>query len=295
MVCFDPSNKFFYLRDHLGNNRVDVTADGGGVCQAMDYCPFGLAMGSSYLPGQQRWLFGGKELDRISGLDLLDFEARAYDPSTGRFRQPDPLAEKYKSLSQYLYCAVNPVVNTDPTGMLIVFEKNASEKFKSQFNEAKTYLKGTVAAENIAYIENSTEFVVTLVDNTGTGKTQFVSDNTIRWDPTMAIYTTNAYLLTPAELLAHEMDHARRYYTDPEGMDKDSTEGSSESYNTKEEERVISGSEAKTAHQLGKLPTNSQPREDHGGIRYKVDSVSVEEDEMSGATLRVPNTPSSKN
>lgn len=61
----------YYLTDHLGNNRMDVTDD-GGVWQAMDYYPFGMPMDSSYLPGAQRWLFGGKELDRTSGLDLYE-------------------------------------------------------------------------------------------------------------------------------------------------------------------------------------------------------------------------------
>ena len=104
-----------FFCDHLGNNRMDVT-DIGGVWQAMDYYPYGLPMGSSYLPDKQRWLFGGKELDRVSGLDLYDFEARPYDPATGRFRSPDPFSEKYYPLSSYLYCAGNPLVNIDPTG-----------------------------------------------------------------------------------------------------------------------------------------------------------------------------------
>ena len=108
----------FYLRDHLGNNRVDVAAD-GRICQVTDYYPYGLPMASSRNAAFQRWLFGGKELDRISGLDLYDFEARAYDPALGRFRQPDPLAESYHPLSPYLYCAANPLANVDPSGKQI--------------------------------------------------------------------------------------------------------------------------------------------------------------------------------
>lgn len=34
---------------HLGNNRVDLAAD-GGICQSMDYYPFGLPMATSYPP-----------------------------------------------------------------------------------------------------------------------------------------------------------------------------------------------------------------------------------------------------
>ena len=42
-------NRMNFFCDHLGNNRMDVT-DIGGVWQAMDYYPYGMPMGSSYLP-----------------------------------------------------------------------------------------------------------------------------------------------------------------------------------------------------------------------------------------------------
>jgi uncharacterized protein RhaS with RHS repeats len=50
---------------------------------------------------------------------LYDFIARGYDPVTGRFLTPDPLAEKYYSISPYAYCGNNPVRYIDPTGMWI--------------------------------------------------------------------------------------------------------------------------------------------------------------------------------
>ena len=106
----------FYLRDHLGNNRVDVAAD-GSICQVTDYYPYGLPMASSRNAAAQRWLFGGKELDRISGLDLYDFEARAYDPALARFTSPDRLQEKKTFISPYLYCRSNPIMFVDPTGL----------------------------------------------------------------------------------------------------------------------------------------------------------------------------------
>ena len=78
----------FYHRDHLGNNRMDLDGTTGGVHQITHYYPYGMPMDCGYIPAYQRWLFGDKELDRTSGLDLYDFEARAYDPALGRFRQP---------------------------------------------------------------------------------------------------------------------------------------------------------------------------------------------------------------
>ncbi|MCM1292411.1 MAG: RHS repeat-associated core domain-containing protein, partial [Bacteroides sp.] len=97
----------FYHRDHLGNNRMDL-GENGAVWQISHYYPYGMLMGCSYLAESQRWKFGGKELDRVSGLDLSDFKARLYDPALGRFLRPDDLADKYHPLSPYLYCAANP-------------------------------------------------------------------------------------------------------------------------------------------------------------------------------------------
>jgi len=108
----------FYQRDHLGNNRVDLRSD-GLVSQITHYYPFGLPMSMGYSPESQRWKFGNKELDRVNGLDLYDFEARAYDPATIRFYRPDDLAHKYHPISPYAYCANNPLFNTDPTGQVL--------------------------------------------------------------------------------------------------------------------------------------------------------------------------------
>ncbi|WP_289739898.1 RHS repeat domain-containing protein [Muribaculum intestinale] len=108
----------FYQRDHLGNNRVDLCSD-GSVSQITHYYPFGLPMSMGYSPESQRWKFGNKELDRINGLDLYDFEARAYDPATIRFYRPDDLADKYHSISPYVYCLNNPLIKTDSSGKYV--------------------------------------------------------------------------------------------------------------------------------------------------------------------------------
>lgn len=105
----------FYQRDHLGNNRVDLRSD-GLVSQITHYYPFGLPMLMGYSPESQRWKFGNKELDRINGLDLYDFEARAYDPATIRFYRLDDLAHNYHPISPYVYCLNNPLLNIDKDG-----------------------------------------------------------------------------------------------------------------------------------------------------------------------------------
>lgn len=72
-------------------------------------------------PDAQQFKYGGKELDRTSGLDLYDFEARQQDAKLGRFNSIDPLAEKYYGISPYAYCAGDPVNCVDPDGNLTIF------------------------------------------------------------------------------------------------------------------------------------------------------------------------------
>ena len=84
----------------------------------------------------QRWLFGGKELDRISGLDLYDFEARAYDPALARFTSHDAFEEKYYPLSPYLYCAANPLRLIDPDGNIVYVFGNGSDKVVAELQKA---------------------------------------------------------------------------------------------------------------------------------------------------------------
>ena len=109
----------YYLKDYLGNVRAVISHD-GSVEQTAHYYPFGSLMATTeYQPKvthPNRHLYGGKELDRTSGLDLLDFEARAYDPLLPRFRSMDPLCYKYYDISPYAYCANNPLRNIDLHG-----------------------------------------------------------------------------------------------------------------------------------------------------------------------------------
>ena len=69
------------------------------------------------VPDHQPCKFGGKELDAMYGLNLHDFHARLQIPDLGRFDRPDPLSWKTPHLAPYLFCANDPVNNTDSTGM----------------------------------------------------------------------------------------------------------------------------------------------------------------------------------
>ena len=104
----------FYLKDHLGNNRIVASAS-GTVEQENHYYPFGGLMGESTNGDTQRFKYNGKELDRMHGLDWYDYGARHYDAT--RFTTIDPKAEKYYEISPYVYCLDNPIRMIDIKGL----------------------------------------------------------------------------------------------------------------------------------------------------------------------------------
>ena len=108
---------YYYLKDHLGNNRV-VFRDDGLVVQENHYYAYGNLTADSNGSDAQQYKYNGKELDRKLGIDLYDYGARWYD-ATGRlgFTTIDPLCEEDYSVSPYVYCANNPVNSIDPTGL----------------------------------------------------------------------------------------------------------------------------------------------------------------------------------
>lgn len=109
---------FFYIKDHLGNNRI-VADVAGTVIQSNQYYPFGMSFGeeTDLEQGEQNFKYNGKELDKTHGLNQYDYAARFMDPATVRFTSVDPLADEFYSWSPYVYCYNNSLKYIDPTGM----------------------------------------------------------------------------------------------------------------------------------------------------------------------------------
>jgi RHS repeat-associated protein len=85
----------------------------------VDYYPFGLTFNSYSRENTtpQDYKFNGKEEQNELDLQWLDFGARMYDPAIARWMVIDPLAEKMRSWSPYVYGFNNPIRFIDPTGM----------------------------------------------------------------------------------------------------------------------------------------------------------------------------------
>lgn len=105
----------YYLKDHLGNNRVVVSED-GKIEQVNDYYPTGALMASSKGGDTQRFKFNGKELDRTNGLNWYDYGARNYDAEIVVWKGVDKMADKNVTTSLYGYCNSNPIRYIDPLG-----------------------------------------------------------------------------------------------------------------------------------------------------------------------------------
>lgn len=103
----------FILTDNLNSTRLVVEANTGAVKNSYDYAPFGKIMRKT---GQNDFTdrgFSGYELERMT--NLYHTGIRFYNPLTGRFLSVDP-AHQYAS--PYTYVGNNPVLLTDPSGLI---------------------------------------------------------------------------------------------------------------------------------------------------------------------------------
>ena len=100
----------YYLQDHLGNVRVMIDSI-GAIQQQTDYLAFGSVINYNNLT-KNKYLYQGKEYQ--SDANWLDFGARMYDPTIGRWFNPDPMSQM---VSPYDYNGGDPINRIDPDGM----------------------------------------------------------------------------------------------------------------------------------------------------------------------------------
>jgi RHS repeat-associated protein len=131
----------YFLKDHLGNVRARIAAPNFNspvpsvppssppsspaytLLDTTDYYPLGLEISTPeglLTSGNNPYLYNGKELDRMHGLNMYDYGARMYDPQLGRFHTVDPMADDPLNIdfTPYHYVTNNPLKFIDPTGMV---------------------------------------------------------------------------------------------------------------------------------------------------------------------------------
>ena len=75
--------------------------------------------------------YNGMEVQTVGGLGFTDYGARMYDDFTGRWFVPDPLAEKYASMSPYMCCGGNTIgiIDVDGREVKSVFNRGTNKLY----------------------------------------------------------------------------------------------------------------------------------------------------------------------
>jgi RHS repeat-associated protein len=153
----------YFITDHLGSTRV-IVDNSGTIKGQYNYYPFGKQWEDlNLMANTNRYTFSGKEKQTVKDLGWLDFTARMYANSEiPMFTTQDPLAEKYYSLSPYMYCAGNPLKYVDPNGKRFipslilpnVAKKGAKEIVRGTANSILTVVGVTQIIIGTPFIKN---------------------------------------------------------------------------------------------------------------------------------------------
>ncbi|MDY0347870.1 MAG: FG-GAP-like repeat-containing protein [Tenuifilaceae bacterium] len=126
-VNSSESTKYNILKDHLGSVTALVD-EGGNIVAEYSYDPWGrrrnpLDYGDYDIDQSQLMVNRGYTFhEHLGRLDVVNMNARLYDPALGRFLSPDPHVQApahAQNFNRYSYALNNPLVYTDPSGEFI--------------------------------------------------------------------------------------------------------------------------------------------------------------------------------
>jgi RHS repeat-associated protein len=138
-------NPIYYLTDSMGSVIGLVNGDGNLVSRIV-YDGFGNVESGddgSSLGGDFR--FQGQWLESESGLYYM--RARDYDSETGLFLSRDPVdvqEQGVEAFNPYQFAFNNPLVFSDPTGMMTMGEINASQVIQDILYQVRAEIQGQV-------------------------------------------------------------------------------------------------------------------------------------------------------
>ena len=246
-----------------GNGTFDYyNAD---VITAQDYYAYGMTQpGRNYAQGTNsyRYSINGQEKEKELNENITTAEYWEYDSRIGRRWNLDP--KPTVGISQYSTFANNPILFNDIKGDTFSFPRTGFNAliFQIKFYITTGYLikKG---AGNIYEAIAKHPNTVKVVPLEGQKASYYDPlTGTLFWNSRLGIRTTNDVNLSPASVLNHELDHALNHISNYKKFTEDNKPNKTP-YNTKEEERVIKGSEQETAIKLGEIKKGEVTRTDH--------------------------------
>lgn len=203
----DTYTLHYYLKDHLGNVRA-VIDEGGQTVQETEYYAFGYALNRSG-EDKNKYTYNGKEKQPETG--WLDYGARQYDATLGRWMNADPLSEKFVSWSTYNYAFNNPIKFIDPDGM-------AAMPLDDYFNKDGKYLgSDNASTDNVKIIDQkiwdkeknlTTKGVETIEHEKGKASSQKFSESVLSTESTLNVY--QHYNTTDLALKPHQKEEKNK-------------------------------------------------------------------------------------
>ncbi len=143
----------FYYKDYQGNIRLSFKAEGNQLVKTAEthFDPWGVILNGV---GKQnnfsnRFEFQGKESEKTFGLNRIQFGARTYNPTIGRFDRIDPKADKFSAFSPYVFGLNNLLRYIDPDGAapLDIFKQTKDGGYVKVSNQG--------GSRNHTYINNN--------------------------------------------------------------------------------------------------------------------------------------------
>jgi hypothetical protein len=164
----------------------------------------------------------------------------------------------------------NPILRNDPLGDTLDFP-DASPEFIGAFYDAYAYLSSHGVGDNLDYLSQRPEHisVVELSPDADAPPDFTPTGLVIHWSPYVAMQM-GAVVVSPSTTLDHEADHGVQFLKHPEQYTKDNDPktGADKQYERKEERRVITGREQKTARALGEIKAGQVTRTNHSKANH---------------------------
>ncbi len=154
----------YLISDQLGST-VSITDNTGGVLSETRYMPFGEPRADVGSITQTDKTYTGQR--DVPDTGLMDYRARLYSPSLGRFIQPDtivPGAGNSQAWNRYSYVLNNPITYIDPSGNFVCDsivdgkcindsgDKSATTK-KVKVNKKTLLTKSPIRIEEIDWLQ----------------------------------------------------------------------------------------------------------------------------------------------